>query len=553
MLGFAWDAYKPTDLASAEAQAIEWDVVVIGAGMGGGFAGLSLAQGGKKVLFLERGRAPASSRGRTPGRIARLMSDQHRAEALRQRGRWDKRVAVMVDGKRATVQVPLGNGPGGSSAVYGAAVERYMRQDFTGEHGANAMPGVLPNTWPVGYDTFLSSYRAAEAILRPSGTRDPCDADDDARLMPPPALSERDEWLAERFNAAGLPAYRVHVAVDYLPGCTECLGELCPRMCKSDGASRGVIPALVAHGAMIALDCEVDRLEMDGPRVAGVRARQNGRDVMVRATTVILAAGAYISPLVLLRSAGPDHPKGVGNHHDLVGRGVMFHVDQMFAVWAPRHLSTSGPVKTFASKQLYVENGKRIGSLQALSGVVEAGHIEEYLRNMLPVLPLAVFNLGVRFGCRMVAMIAARVFAGAVLFSTKTEDFAYAENRVLPDAQSPSGFVVQYTFPAELAERAQAIRLAATRKLRAAGVRVFFLSRMRNLNFGHAAGTCRMGTTPDQGVVDASGRVWGTDNLYIADASVLPTSAAINPSLTVAACALRTADTILRAETGDRC
>ena len=172
---------------------------------------------------------------------------------------------------------------------------------------------------------------------------------------------------------------------------------------------------------------------------------------------------------------------------------------------------------------------------------------------MLPVLPLAVFNLGVRFGCRMVAMIAARVFAGAVLFSTKTEDFAYAENRVLPDAQSPSGFVVQYTFPAELAERAQAIRLAATRKLRAAGVRVFFLSRMRNLNFGHAAGTCRMGTTPDQGVVDASGRVWGTDNLYIADASVLPTSAAINPSLTVAACALRTADTILRAETGDRC
>jgi choline dehydrogenase-like flavoprotein len=545
MLGFAWDQYAPGDLANDETLDREWDVVIIGAGMGGGLAGLRLAQAGKTILFLERGAAPFSGGGRKSGRLRRLVSDQHRIDGLRARGRWDKRVKIRVDRHQATLQVPMGNGPGGSSALYGAAVERYMRLDFTGEHGAGGVLGELPNTWPIAYDDFLPHYRAAEAILRPSGTPDPYDADDDAVLSAPQPLSDRDAWLSGRFADAGLAPYRVHVAVDNLPGCTQCLAERCARLCKSDGASRGVIPALVRHGAKIALGCEVERLEIDGARVTGVRVRHAGGEALVRGKTVILSAGAYISPALLLRSTSADHPQGAGNDHDLVGRGVMFHADQIFAVWAPRDLSSGGPAKTFASKQLYVDQGQRLGSIQAFFGRVDAIYVEEYLRNMLPVMPLSVLNLGVRIACRMVATLMARLFAGAVLFSTKTEDFAYAENRVVCDAKSPSGVAVHYTFPKELARRAQAMRVAVKQRLSAAGVRVFFLSSTRSLNFGHAAGTCRMGATPDQGVVDPEGRVWSMDNLYIADASVLPTSSAMNPSLSVAACALRSAEAIL--------
>lgn len=546
MLGFAWDRYGPGDLASDAARAHEWDVVIVGAGMGGGFAGLRLAQAGKRVLFLERGPAPFTVNSPKVGRLRRTMSDQHRINEHLRRGRWEKRAKVGIDGRTAILGLSVGSGPGGSSAIYGAAVERYMRPDFTGAHGAGGRLGELPNTWPVDYDEFLPYYRQAEAILRPCGTRDPCDADDDSVLVPPPPLSPRDAWLAERFAAAGLATYRAHVAVENRPGCTQCQGELCTRLCKSDGASRGVIPALVNHGARIALGCEVDRLELDGSRVVGVHAHIGGRAVLVRAKTVVLAAGAYLSPTLLLRSTGAAHPRGAGNGHDLVGRGVMFHADQIFAVWAPRRLSDAGPTKTFASKQLYIDDeGRRLGSVQSFLGHVEVIHIQEYLRAMVPDLPLAVLNLAVRMACRAVALVAARVFAGAVLFSTKTEDYAFAENRVVLDAQSPAGFAVSYAFPRELAQRALAIRRTVGRRLRGGGVRVRFLSRLRALNYGHAAGTCRMAASPDQGVVDPVGRVWSIDNLYIADASVLPTSSAMNPSLTVAACALRSAEAIL--------
>jgi len=545
MLGFAWDRYAPDALADCDR---EWDVAIVGAGMGGGFAGLRLAQAGKSVLFLERGEAPFTAAGGRIGRLQRLLSDQHRIDAMRRRGRWDKRVRFHINGRHWIQPVPVGSGPGGSSAIYSAAVERYMRVDFTGEHGAGGQQGEMSNTWPIAYDDFLPYYRAVEAMLRPCGSPDPCDPDDDCVLLPPPPLSDRDVWLSDRFAAAGLTPYRVHVAVENRAGCTQCLGELCARLCKSDGASRGVIPALVNHGAKIALRCEVDRLELDGDRVVGVHARHAGNDVLVRAKTVILAAGAYISPMVLLRSTSAGHPRGAGNDRDLVGRGLMFHADQIFAVWAPRGQSTNGPVKTFASKQLYVAGGQRLGSVQALSGQVDVVHIQEYIRNMVPVTTQPVLNLAIRVVCRLVALVAAQIFAGAVLFTTKTEDYAFAENRMVPDAQSPGGVAVHYRFTDELATRARAIRVTVRQRLRAAGVRVLFLSRLRTVNFGHAAGTCRMAATPEAGVVDPAGRVWSIENLYVADASVLPTSSGMNPSLTLAACALRTADAILECE-----
>ena len=61
----------------------------------------------------------------------------------------------------------------------------------------------------------------------------------------------------------------------------------------------------------------------------------------------------------------------------------------------------------------------------------------------------------------------------------------------------------------------------------------------------HQCGTARMGADPAASLVDANLRAHDIENLYVVDASVLPTSAAVNPSLTVAALALRAADHIL--------
>jgi choline dehydrogenase-like flavoprotein len=67
-----------------------------------------------------------------------------------------------------------------------------------------------------------------------------------------------------------------------------------------------------------------------------------------------------------------------------------------------------------------------------------------------------------------------------------------------------------------------------------------------NLNFGHVSGTCRAGEDPKTSVVDKDCRAHDLSNLYVADSSWFPSSGGVNPSLTIAAGALRVADAIAK-------
>ena len=141
------------------------------------------------------------------------------------------------------------------------------------------------------------------------------------------------------------------------------------------------------------------------------------------------------------------------------------------------------------------------------------------------------------------------MFRNCAIFGAQTEDFAYRGNRVLPDPQSPSGFSVVYDAPKDLLERASLLRKTLKAHLR--GRLMMFVSRVQ-LNFGHPAGTCRFGDSPLSSVLDPSGKVRGMCNLYVADASFMPSISASHPALTVAAHALRVADIITRAWWPDR-
>jgi choline dehydrogenase-like flavoprotein len=70
--------------------------------------------------------------------------------------------------------------------------------------------------------------------------------------------------------------------------------------------------------------------------------------------------------------------------------------------------------------------------------------------------------------------------------------------------------------------------------------------------FSHAAGTLRMGDDPSSAPVDREGRFRGLDNLYVTDASLFPTAAGVNPSLTIAALALRIGEGLAAREAGAR-
>ena len=541
---FQWDNYRPADPESPL-----WDVVIIGAGMGGSVLGWSLARQNLSVLFLERGipvpplREIQESRQprRQSGRLRRLFRPERAADDPAARANWGRRITVRRDGKTVEFYPPMGNGPGGSSAIYGAALERFRREDFSGVLDESLRPKPLPNGWPIEYDDFIPYYERAENLLRVRGTPDPTDPDGDFLLAPPPPMSERDCNFFESFEAAGLAPYRLHVGIDYLPGCTECLGELCPRDCKAEGASRALKPALIEHDAKLLTGFEVARLDTADDRIKQVVGRLGDREVKIQGRVVVLAAGALNTPLILLNSISERWPLGVGNSNQLVGRGLMFHVGEIFALWPTRKVASGGPTKTLSSRALNVAEGSKLGCIQSfLPGVYPAtvsdfvsGLFERKLPFKIPLLKVATMAA---------AKLANPIFNNAALFTTILEDFPYYDNRIIADPRAPSGFSISYEVTKELTFRTSLMRKLIKRRL--APYRTLFLSSGDNLNYGHPSGTCRFGKSPETSVLTPENEVRGVENLYVADASFFPSSGGINPALTVAANALRVADII---------
>jgi choline dehydrogenase-like flavoprotein len=541
---FQWDNYGPTD-----PEGTLWDVVVVGTGMGGSVLGWSLARQNFSVLYLERGdpvsplqeAQKSNQQWRKSGWLRRLFEAEVAAIdslAIADRGR---RITLRKDGKTTVEFYPaLGSGPGGSSAIYGAALERFRREDFSGVDDETLQPKPLPTGWPIEYDDFIPYYEKAENLLRVRGTADPTDPDGDFFLRPPPPLSERDSNFFESFEAAGLAPYRLHVGIDYVPGCTECLG-LCPMDCKAEGASRALKPALIDHSAKLLTGFEVARLDTANEQIKQVVGSLGDRELKIRGRVVVLAAGALNTPLILLNSISSRWPRGIGNSNDLVGRGIMFHAGDIFALWPTRKVSSVGPKKTLSSRALNIAEESKLGCIQSFlpslypSMVSEfiVGLFERNLRFRIPFLKVAT---------TVAAKLAKPIFNNAALFSTILEDFPYFDNRIVSDPKTPSGFSISYLVTKELSFRTSLMRKLIKRRL--ANYWTVFLSSGENLNYGHPSGTCRFGKSPETSVLTPENKVRGVENLYIADASFFPSSGGINPALTIAANALRVADII---------
>ncbi len=511
------------------------DVIVIGGGLAGSMAALVVAQAGYSVGVIECGPLQPQDPESGPGTLRKIKA-RLTGHTLPRQGRWP--VPLLRETSRGRSATPmaavLGIGPGGSSAVYGAALSRYRRSDFV----PLRPPGALPREWPFEYNELRPFYARTEGLLRVAGTRDPLDPDDDAVLRSPPPLGPRDASLAQAMQEAGLHPYRLHVGIDYLPGCSECLGHVCPRACKADGNNRALQEA-VTCGALLYPDETVVRLEpvTDGLRVIsreGGPAASAGADRARVTRTVILAAGALNTPLILARSSALWRD---GIPPPLLGRGLMFHITDILGLRTPHDAPNYGPQKTLAVRDLY-----EIGELQSMAMRVGAAPIASYLRGEAVRLGFGRLGPGLEV-LRVPAAIAARFLDKAASFATVQEDYAYPDNRVWEDSDHPGRICFSYEVPRELRERAVRSRRIVRERLR--HLRPFFLSQLATPNWGHPMGTCRMGTDPAVSVTDAQGRVWGLSNVVVADASALPSSGSTNPALTVAANALRVAEALV--------
>ncbi|WP_420006356.1 GMC oxidoreductase [Arenibacterium sp. LLYu02] len=487
------------------------DLIIIGSGIGGATLAAALAPSGLRVLVLEKGQHLR------PGPEARDDS------AIFLRGHYAPTEQWM--GSDGTPFV-AGNyyAVGGNSKFFGAVMYRYREADFRPrEHYDGTTPA-----WPLTYDDLSPWYDAAEQLFHVRGQSGE-DPTDPPRSRPYgwPAVPD-EPVIAEvrrRLNTAGAHPASLPLAIDIeawmAEGRTGWDAYPNTGRGKIDAESGPLTDALAHPNVTLMTGAEVIRLETDpeGERITGAVVLHDGEERTLRAKAYALAAGAIQSAALLLKSANDSYPNGLANGSDQVGRNFMNHNSSAMLTINPFLRNTSVYQKTLSINDFYdadPEDGAPLGNVQGLGRVTAA-----VLKSNMRWLPMPLARL-----------IAAYAFG----WFLQSEDLPDPESRV----SWKDGRIVIHWQRSNM--RAHRKLIARTRDLmRRAGFPVVLTRTFGVRTTSHQCGTARLGTDPATSVVSPDLRSHDHDNLWITDASVLPTSAAVNPALTIAALCLRAA------------
>ena len=147
------------------------------------------------------------------------------------------------------------------------------------------------------------------------------------------------------------------------------------------GALEGFIfPALETGNLRIAANCEVVHLDASTNSVKNVTVKQEEKLHNIPVQSIVLAAGAYFTPVVLLRSTNQHWPNGLANYSDMVGRNLMFHATDYIGIWSMKRYSLEGVGKTLAFRDFYCDQGEKLGQLQSAGRSASMGYILYFLR-----------------------------------------------------------------------------------------------------------------------------------------------------------------------------
>ncbi|SEI38689.1 GMC oxidoreductase [Sinorhizobium meliloti] len=251
---------------------------------------------------------------------------------------------------------------------------------------------------------------------------------------------------------------------------------------------------------------------------------RDGAEHSLSPKLVILCAGAVQSAVLLLRSADDSNPTGLANRSDQVGRNFMNHNSSAVIALSPWYRNDSVYQKTFGLNDFYLSDGAGgppLGNVQLLGRISGA-----ILKANMPAMPEWLLN---------------RVSARGIDFYAMSEDLPSPESRVMVDGERVVLKWVRTNWQAHLDLVA---RLKAV--LKKAGFPIVLARAFDKRTPSHQCGTVRIGNDPGQAPLDVYCRAFDHPNLFVVDAGFLPTSAAVNPALTVAAQALRVADHIVK-------
>ncbi len=501
-----------------------YDLIIVGAGAGGGALAWRLATTGLRILVLEQG----DPLPREP--------ENHDPREVFLKARYQTR-EPWFDGRGHRFQPELHDGPGGNTKAWGATVYRFRQRDFE----EIVHDGGISPAWPITYDDLKPYYREAEHLYQVHGTRgaDPTEPPED-EPFPHEALPHepRIQELSDALERVGCRPFPLPMAFPVGHGRPEEVfrrfdGYPDPRGLKVDAETATIEPLRNASNVEVRTGMTVVRIvaSSSGLEVNHlVVCDADGRTHRLQAHQYILSCSAYRSAALLLRSADDRHPQGMANSSGLVGRFAMRHICSAYTVVFDRpNLSTFQ--KTLGLNDYYFGDGfdrpMPLGQMH-LMGRADRTSIQTSLPE------------GTTEAERD------EIVDNGIGIFLVTEDLPDPENRITADDE---GIRLKY----------RAINMAAHERLVAELSRLMRLAegvgdRSRNPRlvggltpFGaiqHQCGTVRFGRDPGTSVLDVDCKAHDLDNLYVVDSGFFPSSTASNPGLTIVANALRVGDRI---------
>lgn len=491
---------------------MDYDIIVIGSGAGGGMAAWSLANAGRKVLLLERGQTGISpQQGQDEDFMLRRMNG-YDPESYRVNGRARRMFSAGL--------------PGGGSSLYGAVLMRPAAADFEpGLFYRNYLPPEL-HQWPIDYQSLLPYYRQAEQLMQIT-----IRSTDEFTVVDPPQdalnqvfpLSPINQRLERAITEHGFHPFHLPMAIDFsvCRNCPTCPGYLCPNHARSSTWNRLLSPPNRPATLEIRETAKVNRLHSSGTQISAVEL-DDAEHTIISAGIIVLAAGAIQSPAILLRS-------GLRDDSGQTGRNFMYHAG---ALVSGLFLEDTGTADIFT---------KQLGFNDLYFGSADFPHKMGYAQEIPIPGPLSIRD---HLPLPIPESLARWIYRKSLTLAGVIEDLPLGSNRVSLGADGKIS-IGHHFHPYDIF-RAGHFKKHLAGILRKTGARITVggTSEKEERHTAHQVGTLRFGLNPAHSVLNADCRMHFYENLYVADGSFMPTSLGAPPALTIMANALRVAEII---------
>ncbi|MDO9225802.1 MAG: GMC family oxidoreductase [Pseudomonadota bacterium] len=550
----------------------DFDAVIIGSGAGGGAVAWRLAMAGKRVLVLEKG-PWFTEADYFKDELACCRRSVYTPDLRDERHVIEERDG---DGWDATSTTDSGwdfwngNVVGGSSNFMSGFFHRLKPVDFRLRSEFGPIKGANVVDWPIAYEDLEPYFTEVESAVGVSGrvVKHPFLEPRSTPDFPYPPTAEHpvSAWIDTACDKLGYRSLPLPRAILSQPRGKRRSCEY-SGYCGSYGCSsgaKGSSRAALLDDAVATGRCEVRphsqvfRLLSDAQgRVKAVEYFDRaGKKQRVSGKVYVVACQAIETSRLLLASTGSRHPNGLGNRHSQVGRNLIFsaggvsHGRLVFDELGTQRGAEARVVGPFLNRTLhdwYVIDDPELGRVKG--GVLDflMGHPNVVSRALSQrrdedgnLVWGSAFKRRLESAIRGERRIDCEAFAdwlptdnGFVALDRKVKDKwgrAVAKVRLAPHPHD-------LKIGAYLAERCANV----LRELGAKDVTVGVSdSPPPNL----VAGGCRFGRDPKTSVLDPDCRMHGVDNLFVADASFMPTGGSVPYTWTIYANALRVADKI---------